>query len=145
VDVYLSGTVAAAREAALFGRRAMAISQYRRGKTIAWERARDAARRAFDELLQNKLSPGAFWNVNFPDWGAGHVPPEIVFAELDLHPLPVAYEQLEEGYFFRGDYHNRRRRAGSDVDVCFSGRIAATEIFPTNIARPGGASVHLKS
>jgi 5'-nucleotidase len=132
VDVYLSGTVAAAREAALFGKAAMALSQYRRGERIDWSRAREAARRVFCELAPRTLSPGAFWNVNFPDWSQveGEVSdaPSLVFAGLDLHPLPVAYELLDDGYYFRGDYHSRRRKPGSDVDVCFAGCIAVTEI-----------------
>ncbi len=145
VDVYLSGTVAAAREAALFGRRAMAMSQYRRSKTIDWRHAQAAARRAFAQLAGESLSTGAFWNVNFPDWGLSEDrpptdAPSLVFAELDLHPLPVAYERQADGYYFRSNYHDRPRRAGSDVDVCFSGRIAVTEIHPTNVTRPPRSS-----
>lgn len=142
MDVYLSGTVAAAREAALFGRRAMALSQYRRGRSIAWDAVRQAARSVFEELAARSLSPSAFWNVNFPDWaegsGAAELEPaarKIVFADLDLNPLPVAYELQAGGYFYRSDYHSRDRSAGSDVDVCFSGRVAVTEIFPANVAR----------
>ncbi len=147
VDVYLSGTVAAAREAALFGRRAIAMSQYRRSKTIEWRRAQIAAHRVFERLVNEPLALGSFWNVNFPDWGPSDEPPRIdasevalEFAELDLHPLPVAYERRDDGYYFRSNYHNRPRRAGSDVDVCFSGRIAVTEIHPTNVARPPRSS-----
>ena len=140
VDVYLSGTVAAAREAALFGRPAMALSQYRRGDGIEWRRAKDAARQVFSQLLEHSLSPGAFWNVNFPHWGGGQKNDEfredVVFAELDLNPLPVAYDVQDEGYLFRSDYHNRPRHDGSDVDVCFRGKIAVTEIHPANVARP---------
>jgi 5'-nucleotidase len=143
VDVYLSGTVAAAREAALFGKRAVAMSQYRRGKTVVWPRAAAAARLAFAQLLAHELSPTSFWNVNFPDWGQVELQsgsaeslPDVTFAELDLHPLPVAYQRQDEGYLFRSDYHNRRRRAGADVDVCFSGGIAVTQIHPTNVAKP---------
>ncbi|MBW3598462.1 MAG: 5'/3'-nucleotidase SurE [Planctomycetes bacterium] len=141
VDVYLSGTVAAAREAALFGRPAMALSQYRRGDGIDWRRAGDAARHVFSQLLEHSLSPGAFWNVNFPHWDVAHENGEassqsIVFAELDLNPLPVAYDVQDDGYLFRSDYHNRPRKDGSDVDVCFRGRTAVTEIHPAGVARP---------
>ncbi len=140
VDIYLSGTVAAAREAALFGRPAVAYSQYRRGAALDWRHARDAARRVFAQLVEHTLAPGSFWNVNFPHWdeapSESSAEPGLVYAELDLHPLPVAYEIQDDGYLFRSDYHRRPRKAGSDVDVCFSGRIAVTEIHPANVARP---------
>jgi 5'-nucleotidase len=138
IDVYLSGTVAAAREAALFGKPAIAISQYRRAAAIDWRLARDAARRTFRELLERPLSPGAFWNVNFPDWARLELGDDreqpFIFAELDHHPLPVTYELLDEGYHFRGDYHSRRHKPGSDVDVCFSGGISVTEIRLTALS-----------
>ena len=47
-----------------------------------------------------------------------------------------AYEMQADGYLFRSDYHSRPRKDGSDVDVCFRGGIAVTEIHPANVARP---------
>jgi 5'-nucleotidase len=54
--------------------------------------------------------------------------PEIVDCPLDRNPLPVRYESRDGRLHYRGNYHERRRAAGADVDVCFSGRIAVTRL-----------------
>jgi 5'-nucleotidase len=132
VDVYLSGTVAAVREAALSGKPAVAFSHYRRaGAQIDWSAAAAMAGRVLEVLLQCPPSPGAFWNVNFPhldDPAAAE--PEIVFCPLDHCQLPVDYEIDPSGYRYRGVYRQRRYRPGTDVDLCFSGRIAVAEVLP---------------
>ena len=58
----------------------------------------------------------------------GDPDPHIVECPLDPHPLPLSYRHEEGTHFYDGDYHNRRRTAGADVDVCFNGRIAVTKI-----------------
>ena len=68
VDVHLSGTVAAAREAALHGRRSLAVSQYRgRSAAIDWERASRWVARVLARIDRVALEPGEFWNANLPD------------------------------------------------------------------------------
>jgi 5'-nucleotidase len=134
-DVYLSGTVAAAREAALFGKPAIAVSQYRRrGAKADWERSARWTQHVLEVLLEETAVAGRYWNVNLPDLsdlaehGDPDAIPEIVFCPLDPNPLPVSF-LLEDGRLrYHGDYHGRPRRAGSDVDVCFSGRIAVTQL-----------------
>jgi 5'-nucleotidase len=129
-DVYISGTVAAAREAALMGRQAIAVSQYRgRDREIDWETASDWTREILTLLVDRPLPPGRFWNVNLPHLAPGASQPEIVFCRLDPHPLPVEYHQDEEGRFhYAGVYHSRSRHPERDVEICFSGRIAACEL-----------------
>ena len=133
VDVYLSGTVAAVREAALFGTPAIAFSQYRRKDVpIDWGTAGGMVRRVLDLLLRRALQPGAFWNVNFPHLEPGQATPEIVFCPLDQSQLPIQYE-IEDGRFrYQGVYRDRQRQPGTDVDVCFSGQIAITEVLPNS-------------
>jgi 5'-nucleotidase len=128
-DVYHSGTVAAVREAALLGKPGIALSLYRRrGVQPDWERAARWAAPVLERLLREAPPAGAFWNVNLPCGDAGAGTPEIVFCPLDPHPLPVEY-RLENGRLhYQGNYHQRLRRPGCDVDVCFSGRIAVTQI-----------------
>lgn len=127
-DVYHSGTVAAVREAALLGKPGIAFSQYRRrGVQPDWLRAARWVCEMLELLLVQRPPAGAFWNVNLPCCEA-HDPPEAVFCPLDPHPLPVEY-RLEAGRLhYQGNYHQRLRRPGSDVDICFSGRIAITQI-----------------
>src|SRR5688500_14435969 len=126
-DVYLSGTVAAVREATLLGKPGMAFSQYRRrGVQVDRARASRWVQHALERLLAKQLPPGSFFNVNLPCIDAGLPVPELSFCPLDPHPLPVEYRQQEGKLHYQGNYHLRARRAGSDVDHCFAGRIAVT-------------------
>ncbi|MGE0760524.1 MAG: 5'/3'-nucleotidase SurE [Pirellulaceae bacterium] len=128
VDVLMSGTVGAAREAALLGKKAIALSQYRRRDLpFEWSWARDLAASVLETILRRPLPPRCFWNVNLPVSYQGKGPlPDIVFCPLDPHPLPVRYEVRDGAFHYRSNYQARARRAGSDVDICFSGRITVT-------------------
>ena len=130
-DIYISGTVAAVREAAFFGLPAIAFSQYRRGNpaAVSWPRAARWAARVLKELEDRPLEPGAFWNVNFPCVDGEDAEPRIIFCERSRHPLPVKYEMADGGLRYVGEhYHRRTREKGSDVDVCFGGDIAVSKI-----------------
>jgi 5'-nucleotidase len=127
-DVYLSGTVAAAREAALLGVPAIAFSQYHRRGEIDWRQAGNWAKRVLARLIQQANEPGVFWNVNFPHLTPGSLEPPLVFCGLDPHPLPVRYELLGGELHYRGSYHERLRLPGHDVQVCFDGGIAVTKL-----------------
>ena len=130
-DIYISGTVAAVREATFFGIPAIAFSQYRRGQAGRenWKRAARWTRRVLAELDRRPLEPGAFWNVNFPCLDDHDAEPELVFCERSRHPLPVKYEFDDEALHYIGKhYHERTREPGSDVDVCFGGHIAISKV-----------------
>jgi 5'-nucleotidase len=139
-DVYISGTVAAVREAALHRIPGIAISHYiRRDRPLDWERATALATQVIDKLLQHPLEPGSFWNVNLPHLEADAPDPAIVFCPLCTQPLPAIFESLESGLWkYAGEYSKRARDPGSDVDVCFSGNVAVTQIRvwgqPENVA-----------
>jgi 5'-nucleotidase len=128
-DVYYSGTVAAVREAVLHGWTGVALSQYKK-KTLPfdWPRAGRWAARVLADLLARPPRRGAFFNVNLPHLLPTDPDPEVVFCPLDPHPLPLSYRHEETGLVYDGNYHLRERVAGADVDVCFSGRIAVTEL-----------------
>lgn len=129
-DIYMSGTVAAAREAALLGVKAIALSQYRRTRfdPIDWARTATWAKQTLEQLLSQPLARGEFWNVNFPDPADGDAAPEIVFCDVDPGHHVVKYEQTDSGFVYRGDYSSRDREPGCDVDVCFSGHIAVSRL-----------------
>ena len=131
VDVHMSGTVAAVREATLLGKPGIAFSQFqRRRHSFDWSTVGPLVKRLIDELLPLPLEPGAFWNVNFPDASERDAEPEIVFCELERGHLPVDYELIDGLYHYRGVYQDRPHNGSSDVSVCFSGRIAVTQILP---------------
>jgi 5'-nucleotidase len=128
-DVYISGTVAAVREAVLHGWRGVALSQYRRkDRPFDWERSKALVLPVLRDLLSRPCPPGTFWNVNLPHPEAGALQPEVVFCPLDPLPLPLSYRQEGDAFHYDGDYHGRRRERGCDVDVCFQGNIAVTRI-----------------
>ena len=128
-DVYISGTVAAVREAALHGKPAIAFSHYRkRGVDIDWERARRWMGHVLADLLKEPWSPGTFWNVNLPSLLPEEPEPRAVHCLLEAGPLPLSFREVDECLHYDGNYHQRARIAGSDVDVCFAGNIAVTRL-----------------
>jgi 5'-nucleotidase len=128
-DVYHSGTVAAVREAVLHGRPGIAVSQYhKKGGPIDWRQAAAWLAPLVRELVAQPWTPGTFWNINLPHLDPDAPPPEVVLCPLDPRPLPLSFREEDGQLIYNGDYHQRPRQAGSDVDVCFSGRIAVTRM-----------------
>ena len=129
VDTYVSGTAAAAREAAIAGIPSIAISHYvGRHRSIDWDEARRRARPVLKELFTRPPKPGAFWNVNLPHPTRATSECETVFCSPDPSPHPVRYERRGDEFRYSGNYHARPRRAGRDVDVCMGGAVAVSEI-----------------
>ena len=128
-DVHHSGTVAAVREAVLHGRPGIAVSHYhKRGRSIDWNRAVRWVTPILRDLLSRPGLPGSFWNINLPHLEPEAADPRIVFCPLDTTPLPLSFRREGELWHYDGDYHARPRTRGSDIDVCFRGDIAVTEI-----------------
>jgi len=128
-DVHHSGTVAAVREAVLHGWPGVAFSHYRkRGRAIDWAAAAARTARVLRDLLERPLPEGTFWNVNLPHPAEGEPEPEAVFCRLDPTPLPLSFREEGGLLYYDGDYHARGRVEGADVDVCFRGNIAVTQV-----------------
>ena len=125
-DLYMSGTAAAVREAVLHGKPGIAVSHYHRQgiDPLDWRRAALWLTPILRDLVSRPWKPGTFWNVNLPHLPAGAVDPEIVFCAVDPSPLPVSYEIVGEQLKYNGNYHERLRQSGTDIDVCFGGRIS---------------------
>ena len=150
VDFYISGTVAAAREATFFGKKAVAISQHRLNypEAFDWNAVRPLLRRVVDDLISREglnggINYGDLVNVNLPDCTNRDVEAvKIVDCELDRNPLPYDYgissEQtpLKTGdvssrtLLYRGKYNDRQRAAAKDVAICMGGNVSA--VFVTN-------------
>ncbi len=129
VDAYISGTVAAVREAAMHGIPGIAISHYRKAKqNFDWDLAAKLTTKVLADLLQRPIEPGSFWNVNLPHLQPGEPNPELVFCQPCTKPLPVNYRIDGDHFYYVGEYSKRDRTPGSDVDVCFSGNIAVTQL-----------------
>lgn len=129
VDVFYSGTVAAVREAVLHGVPGIAFSQYKkRHMDIDWNQAAQWLLPVVHQLLAQPWKPGSFWNINLPHLEPGTPAPEVVFCPLEIGPLPLSYLHGDNGLQYNGNYHERPRGTGTDVEVCFSGRIAVTQL-----------------
>jgi 5'-nucleotidase len=143
-DVYNSGTVAAAREAAILGYRAAAVSQYiAKDQPLDWSITGHHVRRVLQMLFSRDLKPGNFWNVNLPHPLRMDSETAYQFCHLDTHPHKYVYRQAGAELFYDGSIHERPRDPGKDVAVCFDDRrIAITRIaVGTAAQQPGAAAV----
>jgi len=128
-DIHHSGTVAAAREAALHGRPALAASHYRgRHAEIDWRRAARWLEAVLRRVPLGGSGPGEFWNVNFPNLPADAPLPAVVECPADGSPLGLGYRRTPDGWAYAANYHDRPRVPGGDVDVCFGGAIAVSRL-----------------
>ena len=129
-DVYNSGTVAAAREAAILGYRAIAVSQYiAKDQKVDWSITAYHAGPVLQMLVSRDLTQGHYWNVNLPHPIRKNSKLAYEFCELDTHPHNYVYHQNGNELTYKGTIHERPRDPGKDVAVCFDeGKIAITRL-----------------
>ena len=129
-DIFISGTVAAAREATFFGARAVAISQYLQGfrQDFEWQRSVELTARILPSLMDSDIESGQYYNVNLPDTHGGPVDEiELVHTQADRLPLPAEYRALDnDQIIYCGSYKHRERTPGKDIDACFNGKASIT-------------------
>ncbi|MFN7920125.1 MAG: 5'/3'-nucleotidase SurE [Bryobacteraceae bacterium] len=126
-DLFTSGTVAAAREAALLGKPAIAISQYvRRDLALDWSQSAALAESAIERLVHAR-EPGIYFNVNLPHRADGE---EVGHAECepDNQPLDVRFACEGAQWRYAGSYAGRPRTPGRDVDLCFGGAVTVSRL-----------------
>ncbi len=141
VDVFYSGTVAAAREAAILGRPAIAISQLvRKDMPVDWNVATTFAHRLLKHLLAElpNARPVPLWNVNLPHLPPGGRPKGIIKVPMATSPLQMCYEPVdppdapaggEPGtYRYSGAYFRRPQPAGTDIAYLFADWATITEL-----------------
>jgi len=134
VDVFYSGTVAGAREAAILGIPAIAVSQAIRGTLPPdWKAASAISATLFGRLRAETLPAPGFWSVNLPQ----PIPPD---AEAHVHRVPVAthatpmvFDRAEtlDGrteYSYGASYWLRDVTGPNDYSVIRDGGIAVTAI-----------------
>ena len=133
-DVYNSGTVAAAREAAILGCRSIAVSQYvAKDHPVNWQITGFHAARVLKMLMGRVIAPSFFWNVNLPHPLNNHDQIPVGFCELDTNPHKYDYAINGNEYIYKGSIHERPRNPGSDVAVCFDeGKISVTQLAVGN-------------
>jgi 5'-nucleotidase len=138
VDLLVSGTFAAAREAAMCGVPAMAVSHYRHPDIPrTWTHVPTWMAETIKEFCEqfqqvNQPSVGApnalLWNVNLPAIHPEAGTPPLVRCEVDTEPMTRRAVLEGKQMRFDADFHARPRRQGRDVDRCFSGSMTISEL-----------------
>lgn len=137
-DIHISGTCAAAREAAYHGVPAVAFSHYLvRELAVDWDRVSGWIEALLPGLADEASRlRGAFVNVNFPHLPPGAADcPEVKRTKAARSPLPVAFEcradalDARRSYFhYAARYADRAQDEGSDVQVVFGGRVSVCQV-----------------
>jgi 5'-nucleotidase len=126
-DVYPSGTVAAAREAAILGFKAIAVSQFiARDQMIDWHITGHHVSEILSIIMTKNLSIGQFWNINLPHPIESLSTLEYKYCALDKHSQDYIFKNHSDEYEYEGSIYDRPFSIGSDVDVCFGGKISVT-------------------
>lgn len=136
-DVFYSGTVGGAMEAALAGIPAVALSQFYRSAPDApadiWECARARGAESVRRVLAMPQAPGLFYNVNFPAVRAGDaaglaVCPQGLRGSATFDVVPWTAPNGREFQFYRHRTDNRSAEAGSDARLLIEGWITITPL-----------------
>jgi len=136
-DIYVSGTVAAAREATLFGLPAIAISQHRSrfAEAFDWTRTKELCAIVLKHCMDSGPENRDLLNINLPDVSYLKSLPKIDIVDpcpLDPSPRPSTYEAEKDGKVTRlkfvGKYNDRERTAGCDVETCFAKHVSITRL-----------------
>ena len=134
IDTYYSGTVAAAREAAMLGCPAIAISQYvRPDPGLDWLVTQAAAERSLSRLIHEPLGDAEFWNVNLPAVrsvdeirGIALVPHSTEPHDIDFEPDESTDDKVI--YRYTGEYRNRVAEQPADVRYIFDGCVTTSRL-----------------
>jgi len=144
-DLMVSGTFAAAREAYNRGFPAIAISHYRHPNVPrTWYHSSQwlsvPIRELIDQIFRGDRS---LWNINLPAIDPAILSPDQspdwVICPVDRTPIPMRYVPAKvageidiesaQSYHVETDFHNRPRTAGSDIDICFGGKISISRVI----------------
>ena len=138
VDLFYSGTAAAARESAILGVPALAVSRYLQpGVSINWQNLAGHVTAVVGKLIskEHSLQSGCFWNVNFPAIDEDHHPDSITFApqgvlshDIGFRALPHSSNENVTIMEYTGDFRARGKSGECDVTRLFAGQVTATPI-----------------
>ncbi|TWU58786.1 5'-nucleotidase SurE [Rubripirellula tenax] len=142
IDLLVSGTFAAAREAALQGIPALAASHYRHPDVPkTWDHVgcwlAPTLKEFFAQFANGRLTGSEhLWNLNLPAVAPDGPIPDCVECRVDSHPmirtgqLVSSERESAQKLTMSSEFHGRPRDAGTDVDRCFAGHITLTRMTP---------------
>ncbi len=136
-DIHISGTCAAAREAAYHQHRAFAVSHYlRRDLALDWEKVIGWLKEVLPPLLTEPHTEGTWTNVNVPHLPEGEtICPPVLVTQPEMAPIGVSYEARPaagngavSALHYNATYGDRPQTPGSDVHTTFGGGISVSRI-----------------
>lgn len=133
VDTFYSGTVGGAREGAILGIPAIAVSQaYRGGIEPDWAVASEVVAGIVAGLVREALPGPGFWSVNLPAPIPADFADRIHRTAVALDPMPFTFDKVHEDgvarYKYPRDYWSRRTTTPSDYTVVRDGGISIAAI-----------------
>ena len=131
-DVYYSGTVAAAREAAIQGKKGIAVSLLTQKGKNDYSLAAKYAVKCIEALLQHSWEAGVYWNINIP---SAHLEQE----QMDVVIKPLGHRRYRSTVQERDDPRGRKyywiggpaippEVSDTDVYWCAQGKIVLTPL-----------------
>jgi 5'-nucleotidase len=135
-DILYSGTVAAARQGALFGRPACAVSLTGHGDGFSFNEAVEFMARNL-QLFLDEWSEDHFVNINFPPHAGLPLRTAITFPSRRIYRDNFARFNAPDGNmycFLQGEDPYSHKEAGSDFDAISGGSISISPVLihPTN-------------
>lgn len=135
VHTFYSGTVGAAREAAMADIPAIAMSLHLgRSALTRWEQASEWAAEVLRQVLEHPVPARSVLNINLPITDQGHAPRGVRVVRASVSPMVDNYEAVhgpdEEHprYHARDHLSFREREADTDVAALFDRYITITPL-----------------
>lgn len=133
VDIYTSGTVAAAREAALLGYKAIALSHYiGPKKVIDWTLAKKRLLPVLISLMKKQPTRPGYWNINIPHPDHNEDCP-ISYCAVDPSPMDVKFRRDGDQFIYSGVFSDRDMCKGHDVENCLRKAMITVSFIPLEI------------
>ena len=134
VDLLVSGTFAAAREASIQSIPALAVSHYRRPEIPkTWAHTSQWLQPVLDQFLTivdaTRSNTPPLWNVNLPAIDPHSVPAIVWDCDVDPMPMKRQYVQEANSVISHSEFHGRPRIPGSDVSHCFNGYLTISKLM----------------
>src|ERR1700726_2188269 len=128
-NVYYSGTVGAAREAALHHIPAVAMSLCSKGATVKFESAARVARSAAELILQEGLPDQVLLNINVPEPWSGEVKFTRQSKKITRNQLSEGKDPRGRSYFWLFEQRIDKDVApDTDYAAIFSGAVSITPL-----------------
>ena len=131
-DVHYSGTVAAAKEAVMIGKRAIAFSLASFARDVHWETAAEAVRRLMPWLIAHPTPPLTLLNINVPNVPVAEIKGICVTRQGPRQYVDRLEKRVDPAgrpyYWLGGTVAGHETAADTDVSAIANGFISVTPL-----------------